>query len=69
MKKVISVFIFGLMVVGLGVTAKADEAVPEQAYGGYCCDAWGVKRCVLQYPAPLGSGCYCYGQGNGYTCY
>lgn len=36
--------------------------------GGYCCDGFGYRRCILQSPAPLGTNCFCYGQGYGYTC-
>jgi hypothetical protein len=70
MKKVIAAFVFALMIVGLGVTAQAEETVvPAQAVGAFCCDALGVRRCGLPYYYPIGSGCVCYGQGSGYVCY
>lgn len=33
----------------------------------YCCDAFGNKRCMTN-PGPIGSSCFCYGQGWGYAC-
>ncbi|GEM_PF-5257177 len=41
---------------------------PYQNMGYYCCDAWGNPRCVLVEPLPIGSPCFCYGQGSGYVC-
>lgn len=47
----------------------SEKTVPEQVpYGYYCCDAQGWRRCMLPGPAPLGAGCFCYGQGYGFTC-
>ena len=40
--------------------------VPEMGY--YCCDQFGYKRCRLVQPMPIGSSCFCYGQGYGYVC-
>ena len=37
-------------------------------YGGSCCDISGFPRCTLLQPAPLGSNCFCPGQGTGFTC-
>jgi TIR domain-containing protein len=34
----------------------------------WCCDLGGFKRCMLAVPAPLGSQCFCPGQGTGITC-
>ncbi len=36
--------------------------------GGFCCDQFGNRRCALVQPVPLGSPCFCPGQGYGYTC-
>ena len=36
--------------------------------GSFCCDQFGNKRCTLVQPVPLGSPCFCPGQGYGYTC-
>jgi TolB-like protein len=36
--------------------------------GSYCCDQFGNRRCMLVQPFPLGSVCFCPGQGYGYTC-
>lgn len=40
---------------------------PEQVMGAYCCDGNGVRRCVIN-PSPVGTGCFCYGQGSGWVC-
>ncbi len=36
--------------------------------GSFCCDQFGNRRCGLVQPFPLGSSCFCFGQGYGYTC-
>jgi hypothetical protein len=41
-------------------------AAPE--YGYFCCDQFGVRRCQLIQPVPVGSPCFCPGQGWGYAC-
>lgn len=44
---------------------------PQQApqYGSFCCDQYGVRRCPLAQPLPLGTPCFCPGiWGTGYTC-
>ena len=41
---------------------------PVPQYGSFCCDQFGVRRCSLWQPAPLGSSCFCVGQGYGFTC-
>ena len=66
MKKIISLIITILAVVGCGITQDTREA--QVIYGQFCCDGGGVRRCILNTPLPIGSGCFCYGQGNGYTC-
>jgi len=50
--------------------AQADvvtPAQPEQVLSVYCCDANYVHRCIIN-PSPVGSGCYCNYQGNGFVC-
>jgi len=37
-------------------------------YGYFCCDQFGTRRCQLAQPGILGTPCFCYGQGWGYTC-
>ncbi|HVI40879.1 MAG TPA: hypothetical protein VM577_09480 [Anaerovoracaceae bacterium] len=46
-------------------TGKDIKQVP---YGFYCCDGMGVRRCVMPVAAPIGTGCFCNGQGYGLTC-
>lgn len=57
-------FIALVGVVVLGLTPVAQAQVP---YGFYCCDGYGVRRCEIN-PSPIGSQCFCYGQGYGITC-
>jgi hypothetical protein len=35
--------------------------------GFTCCDGYGNSRCRIN-PSPLGSGCFCFGLGNGFVC-
>jgi hypothetical protein len=74
---VLGVCFFGHSADAVSAPAPAVKAVaapgpkpvpqPEQVLGGYCCDANGVRRCVIN-PSPVNTGCYCYGQGNGWVC-
>lgn len=51
------------------INASYTPSGPGQVgWGGYCCDAWGYRRCILDAYYPLGSGCFCFGQGNGWVC-
>lgn len=36
--------------------------------GNFCCDNFDARRCSLFAPNPLGSSCFCPGQGYGITC-
>jgi TolB-like protein len=47
-------------------TTTLPPAPPQM--GGFCCDQYGNRRCTLVQPVPLGSPCFCPGQGYGYTC-
>lgn len=47
----------------------SNDKINQVPYGYYCCDHGGYRRCVLNIPAPVGSMCYCFGQGSGYTCF
>ncbi len=40
---------------------------PPMSLGNHCCDGFGTRRCIIN-PSPLGSPCFCFGQGNGMTC-
>lgn len=68
MKKFISLVLFSALafcMFGVSTEKPAEAQVP---YGGFCCDGGGWRRCVLDYPAPVGAACFCRGQGSGYTC-
>jgi len=41
-------------------------ATPQMGY--FCCDQFGNRRCQLVQPVPLGTPCFCPGQGWGYAC-
>ncbi len=41
---------------------------PAAEYVWFCCDQFGVRRCQLIQPVPMGSPCFCPGQGWGYAC-
>ena len=43
-------------------------APPPPQVGYFCCDQYGNRRCSGTQPFPLGSSCFCPGQGYGYTC-
>lgn len=66
-------FILGLLALG---ALFSGPSAPFLAGGGgpgqlpqlFCCDFGGFKRCALVAPAPLGSQCFCPGQGTGITC-
>jgi hypothetical protein len=43
--------------------------VPQvQTYGQWCCDTFGNVRCGGNQIVPLGSSCFCQGQGVGVVC-
>lgn len=67
MKKKVFVSILAIASV-VGITSTSQKAEAQVTYGNYCCDSAGMRRCVLQYPAPVNNGCYCYGQGSGLVC-
>ena len=55
---------------------EARPVTPRRSYrdedvaptlGQFCCDLAGLRRCIIP-PMPIGSGCFCYGQGAGITC-
>ena len=43
-----------------------SPSAPQTGY--YCCDQFGNRRCQLVQPLPVGSSCFCFGQGYGYVC-
>ncbi len=43
-----------------------SPATPQ--YANYCCDVFGNRRCILVEPVPVGSPCFCLGQGEGVAC-
>jgi hypothetical protein len=43
-----------------------QPATPSQLY---CCDGFGVARCpIIAQPGPVGTPCFCFGQGWGIIC-
>ena len=50
------------------VSATEQKAEAQIIWGNVCCDAWNRGRCWLDNYYPIGSGCFCYGQGNGWVC-
>lgn len=59
-------FIVTLGVALLGPSAPAEAQV---IYSNYCCDGAGVHRCVMvNGPFPIGTSCFCNGQGYGVVC-
>lgn len=66
--------IFAFVILCLGVLASTSlrtaEAAPAQVIvvSNICCDAYGNQRCRLNGYFPVGSGCFCYGQGSGWVC-
>lgn len=44
----------------------SGPTAPQMAY--YCCDQFGNRRCALVQPVPMGSPCFCMGQGWGFAC-
>jgi len=55
---------------GGGISRGASQAGSYNGpqYGSTCCDVFGVSRCMLVAPNPLGAACFCAGQGTGITC-
>jgi hypothetical protein len=67
MKKLISSILIALFV-GIVVIAPSDTAQAQVAYSNRCCDGNGIIRCTMGAFWPIGSGCFCYGQGSGWVC-
>lgn len=59
-----------LMLIGLLVNSASTPVYNFAPPAGaqYCCDGFGVRRCPLEYQLPVGSQCFCLGQGYGTTC-
>lgn len=67
MKKIISAVLVGLFV-GVVVLAPSQEARAQVVMSNRCCDAAGNVRCFMPVMGPVGAGCYCNYQGNGWVC-
>jgi len=66
MKKTLT---FALALIGLGLALSSTPRQAEaQPLGQYCCDSWGYRRCIID-PSPVGTICFCYGQGSGTVCF
>lgn len=73
MKKIIATILCVGSILAMGcfqepIKITEDKREAQVIYGQYCCDNSGYRRCVLGSPLPVGSGCWCYGQGGGWTC-
>lgn len=66
MKKLISILVVGMILVG--VLAPSQPAEAQVLMSRKCCDVAGNVRCVLENWTPVGNACFCYGQGWGVTC-
>jgi hypothetical protein len=48
---------------------QSQGQTPGPSGGHQCCDAFGNARCSISNgPLPMGSSCFCYGQGYGLIC-
>lgn len=66
MKKILAAMI-GFVMFGSLLIIAPNKSEAQPAWGGYCCDASWIRRCVVP-AAPIGVGCFCYGQGSGFVC-
>ena len=68
MKKVIGAILTALVLTAVVAPEhKADAQVV--VYSNRCCDSYGYVRCILVNGAfPVGSACFCQGQGYGTVC-
>ena len=64
MKKLIGLLLAGCI---FAIVIPPLQEAKAQIYTNRCCDAGGFVRCVIN-PSPLGTSCFCYGQGWGVTC-
>lgn len=67
MKKLISILFVACAIVAVSAPEKQADA-QVVLYSNRCCDGWGYVRCVINPPAPVGYGCWCYNQGAGVVC-
>lgn len=51
-----------------GASAVPEARAQSVPVGAYCCDQYAARRCVLDFLAPVGSSCFCRGQGWGWAC-
>ncbi len=65
MKKIITALV--ALAIGVAIIAPSQNA-EAQIMTNRCCDLSGVVRCTMPVMAPVGSGCFCFGQGNGIVC-
>lgn len=52
----------------LAIVAPERQADAQVVVTNRCCDTANVIRCFTPTVAPLGTPCFCYGQGNGHSC-
>lgn len=68
---VITAVILSFMGLGGNNNVRSDPQPtppPDTEMAEWCCDTWDNKRCQLVSPVPVGSSCFCPGQGYGYAC-
>ena len=66
MKKIISLILASLFI-GIVVIAPSSPA-QAQVLSNRCCDYSGTIRCIMGAYGPLGTECFCFGQGTGVIC-
>ncbi len=65
MKKIIS----ALFAIAISIVVMAPATNAEAQFStNRCCDGNGVVRCFMPVMAPVGSSCFCFGQGGGMVC-
>ena len=67
MKKIIAT-VLALSAICCVVLPQEKQAEAQVPYSWYCCDANYNHRCTMNAAYPVGSQCFCYGQGYGVVC-
>jgi hypothetical protein len=75
MKRIISICLLSSLIICLFGTTPIAQAttgtkpvIVSQSVGGYCCDAYLVRRCIINMSL-IGTPCFCMGQGWGHVCF
>ncbi len=67
MKKIVSAILAVAFIACVTLPEKQAEA-QVVLYSNRCCDSNLLIRCIINPSAPVGYGCWCYGQGAGVVC-